>query len=109
MPVPPRSRSPKMTTPNVSLPGPYRIVDMVSSSNAKTNTSTAPAASAVASGGRTTVRHAVADPAPLARAARTRSGESRSSAACAGRCARAQNFARYATRINSADPASQRP
>ena len=82
-----------MTTAKVSVPGPYRIVDMVSSWKARTKTSPAAVAAATVSGGSTTVRTAVPDRAPLSRAARVRPGGSRSSAACTGRWPNTQNLA----------------
>ena len=82
-----------MTTANVSVPGPYKIVDMVSSWKASTNTSALAVVTATVSGGSTTVRSAVAGDAPLSRAALVRPGGSRSSAACTGRCPNTQNLA----------------
>ena len=84
-PTPPRSCWFMMTTAKVSVSGPYKIVDMVSSWKARTNTSPAAVIAATASGGSTTVRAAAAGPAPLSRAARVRPGGSRSRAAWTGR------------------------
>ena len=83
-----------MTTAKVSVPGPYKIVDMVSSWKARTNTSPAAVMAATVSGGSTTVRAAAAGPAPLSRAARVKPGGSRSRAAWTGRWPNTQNFAR---------------
>ena len=98
-----------MTTAKVSVPGPYKIVDMVSSWKARMKTSAAALTAAAVSGGSTTVRAAAAGRAPLSRAARVRPGGSRSRAACTGRWPNTQNFATYATPMISAEPSSQRP